>query len=60
MKDKNLVHGLNAFQWNCFNSVDTCNIALILLVFLKCDVTKFTIPPPCSTISHFVYPLLPP
>ena len=25
----------NVFQWNCFNLVDTCNIALIL--FLKCD-----------------------
>ena len=28
----------NASQWNCFNLVDTYNIALIL--FLKCDVTK--------------------
>ena len=28
-----------AFQWNCFNLVYTCNIGLIL--FLKCDVTKF-------------------
>ena len=36
----------NAFQWNCFNLVDTCNIALIL--FLKCDVTKFRFPPPLS------------
>ena len=40
---------LNASQWNCFNLVDTSNIALIL--FLKCDVTKFRIPPP---LSHFV------
>ena len=32
--------------WNCFNLVDTCNIALIL--FLKCDVTKCRIPPPLS------------
>ena len=38
----------NAFQWNCFNLVDTCNIALIL--FLKCGVTKFRIPPP--PLSH--------
>ena len=36
-----------AFQWNCFSLVDTCNIALIL--FLKCDVTKFRIP-----LSHNV------
>ena len=36
-------------QWNCFNLVDTCNIALIL--FLKCDVTKFRIRPPPS-LSH--------
>ena len=36
----------NAFQWNFFNLVYTCNIALIL--FLKCDVTKFRIPPPLS------------
>ena len=49
----------NAFQWNCFNLVDTCNIALILS--LKCDVTKFRIPlPPCHTMSHFVDPLRPP
>ena len=35
-------------QWNCFNLVNTCNIALIL--FLKCDVTKFRIPTsPCHT-----------
>ena len=34
----------NAFQWNCFNLVYTCNIALILV--LKCDVSKFRIPPP--------------
>ena len=44
---------LNAFQWNCFNLVYTCNIALIL--FLKCSVTKFRIPPP--PLSHFVDPL---
>ena len=44
----------NAFQWNCCNLVYTCNIALIL--FLKCDVTKFRIPP-CHTMSHFVDPL---
>ena len=37
----------NAFQWNCFNLADSCNIALIL--FLKCDVTKFRIPPPLSS-----------
>ena len=36
----------NAFHWNCFNLVDTCNIALIL--FLKCDVIKFRIPHPLS------------
>ena len=36
----------NAFQWNSFNLVYTCNIALIL--FLKCDVTKFRTPPPLS------------
>ena len=40
----------NAFQWNCFNLVDTCNTALIL--FLKCDVTKFRIPPPLVTQCH--------
>ena len=40
----------NAFQWNCFNLVDTCNIALIL--FLKCDVTKFSIPPSLVTQCH--------
>ena len=33
-----------ACQWNCFNLVYTCNIALIL--FLNCDVNKFRIPPP--------------
>ena len=38
----------NAFQWNCFNLVYTCNIALLL--FLKCDVTKFRTPP----LSHNV------
>ena len=36
----------NAFQWDCFNLVDVCNIALIL--FLKCDVITFRIPPPLS------------
>ena len=40
----------NAFQWNCFNLVDTCDIALQL--FLKCDITKFWIPP--SPMSHNV------
>ena len=40
----------NAFQWNCFNLVYTCNIALIL--FLKCDVTKLRIASPsCHTSS---------
>ena len=42
----------NAFQWNCFNLVYTCNIALIL--FLKCQVTTFRIPPlvtKCHTLS---------
>ena len=39
----------NAFQWNCFNLVYTCNIALILLKF---DVTKFRIPPPLVTQCH--------
>ena len=38
------------FQWNCFNLVYTCNIALIL--FFKCDVTKFRIPPPLVTQCH--------
>ena len=48
----------NAFQWNCINLVYTCNIALIL--FLKCDVTKFRIPLPLwHTMSHFVDPLPP-
>ena len=32
----------------------SCNIAEIL--FLKCDVTKFRIPHPCLTMSHFVDP----
>ena len=56
MKDKNL----NILSpLNCFNLVYTCNIALIL--FLKCDFTKFRIPPlPCHTMSHFVDPLPPP
>jgi hypothetical protein len=36
-------------QWDCFNLVDTCNIALI--IFLKCDVTKFWI---LSPLSHNV------
>ena len=40
----------NAFQWNCFNFVYTCNVALIL--FLKCDITKFRIPPPLVTQCH--------
>ena len=40
----------NEFQWNCFSFVDKCNIALI--IFLKCDVTKFRIPPP--SLSHNV------
>ena len=48
---------INAFQWNCFNLVDTCNIALIL--FFKCDVSKFRIPP--LPLSHNATPrLLPP
>ena len=51
------VYGLssmsNAFQWNCFNLVVTCNIALIL--FLKCDVTKFRILLlPFHTMLYFV------
>ena len=37
-------------QWNCFNLVYTCNIALIL--FLKCDVTKFRVPPPIVTLRR--------
>ena len=45
----------NAFQWNCFNLVDTCNIVLILS--LKCDVRKFRIPPPLVTPRR---PPLPP
>ena len=40
----------NVFQWNCFNLVYTCNIALIL--FFKCDVTEFRIPPPVVTQCH--------
>ena len=40
----------NAFQWNCFNLVYTCNIALIL--FLECDVTKIMILPPIVTQCH--------
>ena len=40
----------NAFLWNCFNLVDTWNIALILS--LKCDVTKFRISRP--PLSHNV------
>ena len=40
----------NAFQWNCFNLVDTSNIALIL--FSKCDVTKCRIPPLLVTECH--------
>ena len=36
-------------EWNCFNLVDTCNIALIL--FLKCDITKFRIPPSPLSLS---------
>ena len=53
----------NDFQWCCFNLVDMCNIALIL--FLKCDVTKFRIPltplvTQCHTMSHFVDPSAPP
>ena len=47
----------NAFQWNYFNLVDTCNIALIL--FLKRDVTNLRFPLPCRTMSHFVNPLRP-
>ena len=39
-----LVKLFNGFQWNCFNLVYTCNVALILS--LKCDVTKFRIPTP--------------
>jgi hypothetical protein len=49
----------NAFQCNCFNLVDTCNIALIL--FLKFYVTKFRIP--LHPLSHNVtlcQPPLPP
>ena len=30
--------------------LDTCNIAIIL--FFKCDVTKFKIPPPLVTQCH--------
>ena len=50
----------------CFNKINIesnigmkmvgiCNIALIL--FFKCDVTKFRIPP---SLSHFINPLCPP
>ena len=47
----------NAFRCNYFNLVETCNIALIL--FLKCDVTKFRIPPPLHnvTLCRYLYPL---
>ena len=50
----------NAFELNCFNLVDTCNIALIL--FLKCEVTKLRIPPSslvtqCHTSSTLSAPL---
>ena len=38
----------NAFQWNCFNLVDTCRHNIALILFLKSDVTKFRIPPPSS------------
>ena len=69
MKDKNLnilspwtSNPLLYFIYNFYiynNLVDTCNIALIL--FVKCDVTKFrTPPPPCHTMLHFVDPHLPP
>ena len=40
---------VTAFQLNCFNLVDTCNIALML--FLKSVVTKFRIPP-CPLVTH--------
>ena len=40
----------NAFQWKCFNLADTRNITLIL--FFKCDVTKFRIPPALFTQCH--------
>ena len=40
----------NAFEWNCFNLVYTCNIALIL--FWKYDVTQFRIPPPLVTLRQ--------
>ena len=47
-------------EWNCFNLVDTCKNTLIL--FLKCDVTKFRIPPQplvtqCHTLSTPSAPL---
>ena len=51
-----LVKLFNAFQWNCFNLVYTCNIALIL--FLKCDFTKFRIPPPLVTRRPPLSPLI--
>ena len=41
---------IQCLQWNCFNLVNTCNIALIL--FLKCDITKFRIPLPLVTQCH--------
>ena len=47
----------NAFQWNCFNLIYTHNIALIL--FLKCDVTQFRIPPPLSRNVTLRRPLPP-
>ena len=45
----------NDFQWNCFNLVYTFNIALIL--FLKCDVTKFRIPLLLVTLRRPLLPL---
>ena len=56
MKDKNLnifestdfISFITLYVYN--NLVDTCNISLIL--FLKCDVTKFRIPPPLVTQYH--------
>ena len=68
MKDKNfnilssrtsnpLLYIIYNFYIFIKNWVDTCNIAVIL--FLKCDVTKFRILPslPCHTMSLFVDPL---
>ena len=46
---------LNAFQWNCLNLVDKCNIVLILI--FKCDVTKFRIPYPLVTLCRPPPPL---